>query len=488
MSRALLLALLLASTAVSADPLRFRVIYGEIPNLVYQLDCVSGALTSCSKDAYQQLWDRDILRDDADRAALGRWKAVAQRYGGSLDLPVPVELPLGSRGHRIDLYARIRVAGVLARSVEEYVDRVGVIVLPADQAALAEVITRFEPRFRAVWERSAPAGRAFAAELEQLLARPDLVALVDQMRALYEAELPGDRPLPFVVLDRPALGEKKGTFAQQLEGVSLLEFIPGDKAARKMAVVIHELCHFFYFTARPALMSGLQQRFAAAKAVGGFRIFDEAVATALGNGMVQRLVARADFEARLARPNGFYNDPDIDRAAKALLPFLDRWLPTGKTFADPGFVDAYVAALTETLGQGLVAPRLGLFAVVLFVEGSLPRDLLDALGRVAHLNEWSEMGGKVDDPALGPWLATAQGTGLFVVPPQQVAGLVKLGLLTKAEAASLARRKRAVMLGKAWRRGETLYAIVATERTAIEGAFARIASAKAPVLGLTDLD
>ncbi len=43
---------LLAAAPATPPPLRFEVIYREIPNLVYQLDCVSGALHACSREAY----------------------------------------------------------------------------------------------------------------------------------------------------------------------------------------------------------------------------------------------------------------------------------------------------------------------------------------------------------------------------------------------------------------------------------------------------
>ena len=484
----LCLALALSSVAHAAEaPVRFDVVYRELPNLVYQLDCVSGATHGCSRAAYQAWWDKQLLRDADDRAALDRWRAVHQRYGELVQLEIPVALPLGRRGDVVALEARLRIAGLLATSVEDFVSRVDVLVLPADRATLSEVLKRFEPRFRPLWQAQAKAGQAFAADLTRVLQRKDVVELTGKLRAFYDGQVPADRPLPFVVLDRPDLGADKATHGEQVDGVSLLEFLPGERASSRVDVALHELCHFFLFTARPQTVAALQQRFVASKvkgAVAGWRLFDEAVATALGNGMVQRLVERAEFDKRLARPGGFYNDPDIDRAAKALLPWLDGWIGAGRAVTDPEFADGYLATLEKEYGAELAAPRLAMFTVLLFEDEALGGKVNDALHERFHLNSVSSVRGTLDDPEVAPWYAEGHGTAIFVVPPAHLAGLVAPKVLTAEEVRMLRPAKRLVLFGKPRGNGEWLYVVLAADAAAAAKVFDELAKANAPLDGL----
>ena len=66
---------------VAGSPVSFRLRASELANLLYQIDCL--ALTSsCSRAAYEDLWAKDPTLgglDEADRAALLRWKVPKSR-------------------------------------------------------------------------------------------------------------------------------------------------------------------------------------------------------------------------------------------------------------------------------------------------------------------------------------------------------------------------------------------------------------------------
>lgn len=476
----------LASVLATA-PLQFEVISGEVPNLVYALDCLSGVVPSCSRAAYEKVWNEQFLKTDADRGMLASWLKLHRKYNGSVEFAHPTPLPLGQRA-MYSVGARLRLAGLLANSVENFVARVDVLTLPEDRAALSAVVRHFEPRFRAWWAPRSRTGQAFVLELKRLLGQPEVVALFSAFREFYSAKVPTDLPLRFVVLDRPEGGG--ATFGEQIDGVSLLEVLPGQHANTRLDVAIHELCHFFFYTTPPEVMSAVQRRFLDSKvpgAVAGYRLFDEAVATALGNGLAQRLVNRPEFDQRLARARGFYNDADLDRAAKALLPWVETRVTEGRGLADATFVDGYLDVLQHEFGAELTAPRLAFFDLLLFEDEALDVDVGDVLGHRLHLSHVSSERGRLDEPEIAGWVANGVGAPLFVLKPEHVAGLVSLGILNADEAKQLGSVKGGALYVHAREGREPVTVIVARQVDDVVKAVELLAGAKAQVNGLTSL-
>jgi hypothetical protein len=481
--------LTLALLAAVPAPLRFEVVTGELPNLVYQLDCVSGVIHACSREAFEPTWKTSLLQDDADRAALAQWAAVHARYGGRVEFPSVVPLPLGARAG-VQLEGRLRLAGLLARSVDDFIARIDVLVHPNDRATLSAVVRRFEPRFRPVWQANAKGSKGFAAELTQALGDGAVSSLVSRFRTFYDAQVPDDRPLPFVIVDRPEQGSSKSTHGEQIDGVSLLEVLPGEHAKARLDVALHELCHFFFFSARPQTLAAFQTQVLGSKVAGataGYRLFDEAVATALGNGLAARAVNRPDYEKRLARPLGFYNDPDIDRAAKAVMPFVEQWTLAGRSIGDEGFAEGYLGALATEYGAGLSAPRLAMFDLMLFRDEAIAGDVHAALEARFHLNQLSMVSGGIDEPDVRAWYVSHEATTLFLLQPAHVKGLVALGVLTEAEARALSSASRPVLFGKPRGAHERVVVLVASDLIAVSKGLDAVAAAKGPIEGRVDL-
>ncbi len=477
----------LAPVRAEAAPLKFEVLHRELANLVYELDCVSGALVACSLEAYQPLWESKFLLSDDDRAALKTWKATRARYGASVDLPVNVTLPLGGRADRLSLEARARRAAMMATSVDDLVSRLDLVMLPADRDALADVVRRFEPRFRAWWVAQSKGGDAFAVELNKLLMRLDVRDLIIKFQAFYETPIRSDATLPFLVLDRPADDAHVHTFGEQVEGVSLIEVPPGSKATDRLDVVIHELCHYFYWSARPETLAAFQQHFATSTvpgALGAYRVFDEAMATALGNGLIGHAADREASARRLAKAQGLYNDPDLDRAAKALY----AWVRVGSfnwRISDPAFAAAYLDVLQKEYREDLAAPRLAMFDLLMFVDQRLKLDVDKALRAKFHVNNTSSVSGLPEEPEVAAWYAAGHGTGLFIVPPEGLSELVKKKLITAADQKALLEAKGGAMVGTPRGGGEWTYVVVAADQPALERLLGQLAMAKSPLEGLT---
>ena len=479
---------LIGASVAQAGLLEMKVIHRELPNLVYQLDCVSGAVHGCSREVYVPLWETAFLRTQEDRDVLAKWRAARARYSQSVDLPLPagVALPLGRRGDRISLETQVGVAALMALSLDDLASRLDLVTLPADRDAMVGAVKRFQPAFHEWYQAQVKGGDAFALELQKLLTRLDVRNLLQSFQTFYEVPASANRALPFLVLDRPVPeGDPRHSFGTQLGVVSLIEVATGEKAARHLDVAVHELCHFFFFSASAEAVAKMQAFFAASKApgaLGTFRLFDEAVATALGNGLIGKAADRAEFTRRFKKPQGFYNDRDIDKAAKALVPFFEEKL-MGARISDPAFLGQYVAALTDTFGDAIASPRLAMFQLLMFRDQRLTFDVDAALSSRFRINSLNLVVGLPEEPEVDSWYAAGTGTALFVVPAAALAELVKKKLITEAENELLASSEGG-LLGKPRGKNEWLYVIVANDLTALERSLDALAAATRPVEGL----
>lgn len=77
---------------------------------------------------------------------------------------------------------------------------------------------------------------------------------------------------------------------------------------------------------------------------------NEALATAIGNGVLEEKLRGDDFQAYLDQ--SFYATDDVDAAAKAILPLMRDYLGSNRPM-DRQFIDRYFSLVIERLGQKL---------------------------------------------------------------------------------------------------------------------------------------
>lgn len=80
-------------------------------------------------------------------------------------------------------------------------------------------------------------------------------------------------------------------------------------------------------------------------------LLNEALATALGNAIVQERLDPKEAARLIAKPRGLYADEAVDTAAKAALPLVRAALAKGDTVSSPRFVNDYIAAVGERFGD-----------------------------------------------------------------------------------------------------------------------------------------
>jgi len=242
-----------------------------------------------------------------DEAAIATWKALRVRHSGELRgfEPPTHPLPLLAPARVFDLAERQRIVGLRARTPAEYQATIALLSTDADASVLRQIVERFAPRFLRWWqERGFAAGATSFDGFTKLLADPFLDTTIQKAAQFYESDLPQGATFQIHVLVQPA-SSRKLSVAYQLEGDTVVETPEGERPEERIDVVAHELFHYFFFRMDPKRQSAMLERVSGSDdplAAVAFGMLDEAVAAALGNGVVGQHYDSPDaFAKQLAR-------------------------------------------------------------------------------------------------------------------------------------------------------------------------------------------
>ncbi|MBT4762886.1 MAG: hypothetical protein HOO06_14425 [Bdellovibrionaceae bacterium] len=352
-----------SSTAYSVENLDFKVRSYPLGNLVYQLDCMA-KIKNCSREAYVKLWKQQLNWNDSDDLNLKKWSLLRKKYRGEIKLngkeASPMALPWsGPRG--IQIGHKFSIATTHADSREQLKRFLEVIVAPEDMQRIDEVIDHFSPRFSSWWNKNVKNKvQKNITETQNLLEKPKIQKRIKEFANFYDASLPKKYLIYINLFYRPELGTR-GTKATVYENHALVEFIPGKPAKESIGVVIHELCHFFHMVSTDKKKAAFVSRFAKSNnqyAIAAHNLSNEALATAFGNGIFAKLILNQKrYSEKLKKKNSFYNNEAIDKAAKSLIPFLEKWLSEKKTMYHPTFVNKFVKLLESRIPNLLKRPE-----------------------------------------------------------------------------------------------------------------------------------
>ncbi|HET8936313.1 MAG TPA: hypothetical protein VFN67_22875 [Polyangiales bacterium] len=318
-----------------------RLSLAPTPNLLFQLDCVSETVL-CAPDGYKALW-KELGLDADDEAALIRWRTLRKRHEGvALADATLASAPLLVTGAYVDVAERQRIAGLRARTTSGFEASIALLSNDADAAELRRIAERFEPRFLRFWQRSYAGMSRYFDEMAKLLGDPFLLKTFERVLRFYEHAADGGETYRINLIAQP-LTSNPGTTAYQLESDFLIETPERGHAAQMIDVLMHELCHALLFQMPTAAKLRLVQGFIASDdpfALVDYGLFDEALATSFGNGLVFRHYwPDRDFAEHSAR--GFRSQyKSAGALAAAFLPRFEALLASDVTVTSPEVVRA----------------------------------------------------------------------------------------------------------------------------------------------------
>lgn len=403
-----------AAIAVESSP---------VANLTYQLDCVGDVVPACgAREAFRDLWRTAYGVDARDDPRVARWRDLRAKYQGSIS---------NAAGARpwFELVHRLRRAGLEARSVDEYERYAALLTTGAHARALASVLRELWPSFD-TWWRGAPSA-SLSSHVEALsaaLAMPDMREEVAAIEAFYGVARDA---APFVVhaIHRPR-APNMATTAQVIGEVAIAEIPADDTLAHRLPVIVHEYAHFLFSRVDERRLAELRAAVVRAGGSGGrgaWMEFDEAIATAIGNGRVYRRLASNDEWTRYLRSDlSFYTRDETDRAAKAVLPLVDTFIREGRTITSQGFAAEYAAVVKGALGDRLIAPIVLLSEFAMVSDASLGENVKSVVQDAVQAwtgtySFWAFSGACCGPAFLKPLVDYADKPQLVVIPPQRIA-------------------------------------------------------------------
>jgi len=394
----------------------------EIFNLIYQLDCLPRG-DDC---AFQRLWKQQLGWTAADDQALERRREIRRRYSGWItmddqfdDAPLMLDAP-----RMLELKKKLQLAAAGARDIPDYQARLELVVSPGDAAELAAIVQGFLPRFRKYFSGVRPRMKLLTRELGPHLDKPEVRRIVAQTMAFYEVPAQQSRHVPVQLVPLPP--DWTGPFSgEQVEHLAVIEFktAPALEAKDRRrghtgSIVLHELFHYFYGSARGEKARALAAAFADSQAPGGpaaYGLINEALATVFSVLSRKAFLTPEEFQAEMASGRPWYRDTAIDASARAALPMVEAMLARGETLYDARFVPEYVKAQRAGMGAALDRPALKLRTLLLVAEDPELRPAIQAIQRAQAAGR-AQTAIPLEQPEmLKTWLKHPEASGVLVV-------------------------------------------------------------------------
>lgn len=409
-------------------------------NLRYQLDCLAG-LVRCTEGQLP-------LAGAVDAGDLDTWRATAARRQDARpgdDLPLPTARVLRDVSSRHAPGWSAGAADARAR------------------ATRATLLERLRRRTTAPWSREQrPHLVRLSIDLEITARRIELDELLQRLAALFGQ---GADALPAVSLVA-IRGGADGSLATLGQKTAWIETPIGEAAANRLPVIVHEFVHHWQRGIAAAQRTKIVNAFLEsdnACAVTAYHFFDEAMASAIGNGLVERRLLGAEaFADYLALPDSFYADRRIDEIAKALLPRLEAQLDREAAIG-ADFVSDYVTIASRVLDDDCMSLSASLnTATFVLADAALGPAQALAQRRLAPATAFVDVSGEaaaaMSDTAAMQYPPLS---GIVVATADTLArlqGLLPASLLAELEA----RAAQHARLVHGWRRNEwsTLYVVV----------------------------
>ncbi len=345
------LVIFLTSLPVAAEhKIDYRI--SPLGNLVYQLDCLAQVSRfSCSRTDYQTLWQSEIEPHELDAEFINHWYKLRspldekvsftevpnQQMATSPNFPV-------NANNSLNVLEQVRIMAFASGTKDAYHNTVGLLLSPNHVDQELRVLNHFWNRFEPWFTQKKPELKGFVDEAEILSKQVNLNDLLGSMRTFYHAELPKDLTLPVYLVAHPKA--QANTSGLAFKQNSIIEVLQGEKAVDRLAVVVHEIAHFYHeqapFEHHLEVMKFFTESDSKTGKV-GYYLFNEGLASAIGNGILEKRLRKADsWERYWNYPMSFYADQGIDMAGKAALQ-----LTTEQIAANKPIDQTYLSALDK---------------------------------------------------------------------------------------------------------------------------------------------
>ncbi|MBO9658361.1 MAG: hypothetical protein J7527_06010, partial [Chitinophagaceae bacterium] len=312
-------------------------------------------------------------------------------------------------------YDLLIIAAVRSNSIREFHDNsIGILSNSAHQQ-LFRVLEKAGPYYdRFVWRHSEKSVGDQIKNLKKYESKANDMFRV--FRRFLNSTWPDAIPFDVSVFPIPA---RSGNTSATPHANSLCVAIltGGQDPAGTMGVTMHEICHVLYDEQPAEFQYRLDAFFKNSKSpysAIAYSFFDEAIATALGNGYAYKHFSGKEDTA------SWYNNSYIDGFAHAVYPLVEEYLDNGKTI-DSIFVDRAIELFGKTYPRSVEDYSVLMNNMYLYADGEGSEERLKLRGVIGRYFSTSRY--NFSSPVLHEYsidyLKKTKGTQLIVVDRNQ---------------------------------------------------------------------
>lgn len=240
------------------------------------------------------------------------------------------------------------VTTLKSKDLEDFNERITGILPINEQIRIYNSLKNAQPYFKQfVWNESEV---KIKKQINELKKYNDISShLFLKFNQFYKSSW--DVQVPFYVTLYPIPGKKGNTTATP-HGNALCvgSMTDSNDIIGTLGVTLHEMCHVLYNEQSKKVQEELEKYFKENKSKYSklaYSYFDEAMATALGNGYGYKVVNKGNLDK-----GEWYNNSTIDLFAKAIYPLTETYLEENKSI-DKNFVDGIIKSFEQTFPNSI---------------------------------------------------------------------------------------------------------------------------------------
>lgn len=310
----------------------------------------------------------------------------------------------------------INCAAIQSATIEEFFERTFGLLPNEQWLKMKKAILTAVPFYDRILGMYDDALEGQLHALEEYTTQTDKVFY--KLKTFYGSTWGNDIPFTISIFAIP--GNKGNTTASPYGNSLALGVLTGETEHEiRMGVAIHEMCHVLYEEQPLKKQWEIDSAFAQSKSAHApyaYTYFDEALATACGNGWAYaQLAGNEDV-------GDWYNDEYINKYAKALYPIVKKYIDEGKRI-DRAFVKKAIAAFEKTFPNAIYEYANLLNRVNLYTDAENHERFSEVYSCIArHIRITSSNGSyPITDAACMEPIQQSKGTQFFVIYTNHVA-------------------------------------------------------------------
>lgn len=409
-TRIIFFLLLLAPAAFAQHIIQFKV---SKPYCVFNFLETATAQRSTSA-TFREFITKKTEGDTAFTNLLRSFTQIRLSYNYMRD-----EFPQNRRQYR-STYDLLDIALVQSNSLDEFKSRI-IGVFPNDQLQeLLRIMKETELRYydKLVWNENEQKIMAQKTALETYAQQAS--SFFNRISYFYRSGWTSD--IPFIVSLYPIPGARgTSTATPHANSLCVGVFADETKHQERMGVVLHEMCHVLYDEQSNTMQHALENCFienTSAYKQYAYNFFDEALATAIGNGWAYKNLSGS------LDTSDWYNNEYINGFAKALYPVIEKYLDDNRQI-NRAFVDTAISIFAQRFPDAVSDYGILLNRVSIYCDGETETDAnypVSALNTYFQLSNTNFSSPIMHEITQGQ-LQTNKGTQLIIIDRNHAANL-----------------------------------------------------------------